>query len=209
MLSEWITEKVTQQHCRIIGIDGLGGAGKTTISAQLSSALEDLRIPVTILHIDDFIHPRCVRYRDDLPEWKCYYDLQWNYTPLLELIAAFRRDGTYSGEVSLYNKDEDSYDAQEICIPPNGILLVEGVFLQRPELSGVFDAVIWLDVPESERLCRVLRRDGYIGDADAIRKKYENRYFPAERFYVEICKPEECADFVVDFADRKQPDPHT
>ncbi len=199
MLSEWITEKVTQQHCRIIGIDGLGGAGKTTISAQISGTLADRGIPVTVLHIDDFIHPRCVRYRDDVPEWKCYYDLQWNYAPLLELISAFRRDGTYCGEVSLYNKDEDGYDAQEISIPENGVLLVEGVFLQRQELSGVFDAVVWLDVPESVRLARVLERDGYIGDADAIRQKYENRYFPAERLYVGTCKPEEKADFVVGF----------
>ncbi len=202
MLLEWIRERVTQQNCRIIGMDGLGGAGKTTISAQLSSALEDLGIPVTILHIDDFIHPRCIRYRDDVPEWKCYYDLQWNYTPLLELIASFRRDGIYSDEVLLYNKEQDCYDAQEIHIPENGVLLVEGVFLQRQELSGVFDAVIWLNVPESERLCRVLRRDGYIGDADAIRKKYENRYFPAERFYVENCKPEEKADIVMELCER-------
>ncbi len=202
MLLEWIRERVTQQNCRIIGIDGLGGAGKTTISAQISDTLTDREIPVTILHIDDFIHPRCVRYRNDVPEWKCYYDLQWNYTPLLKLIASFRRDGTYCGEVSLYNKDEDGYDTQEIKIPPNGVLLVEGVFLQRPELSGVFDAVIWLDVPESERLCRVLQRDGYIGDADAIRKKYENRYFPAERFYAETCKPEEGADFVVELSEK-------
>ncbi len=197
MLSEWLIEKITQQNCRIIGIDGLGGAGKTTISAQLSDAVQSLGMPVTILHIDDFIHPRCVRYRDDVPEWKCYYDLQWNYAPLLELLPAFRHDGTYSGEVLLYNKDEDGYDAQEIRIPENGVVLVEGVFLQRQELSGVFDTVIYLDVPESVRLSRVLQRDGYIGDADAIRQKYENRYFPAERFYVKSCKPAERADITV------------
>ncbi len=197
MLSEWLIEKITQQNCRIIGIDGLGGAGKTTISAQLSDAVRSLGMPVTILHIDDFIHPRCVRYRDDVAEWKCYYDLQWNYAPLLKLLSAFRRDGIYSGEVLLYNKDEDGYDAQEIRIPENGIVLVEGVFLQRQELSGVFDAVIYLDVPESVRLSRVLQRDGYIGDADAIRQKYENRYFPAEHFYVESCKPAERADITV------------
>lgn len=182
MLSEWIRERVTQQNCRIIGIDGLGGAGKTTISAQISDTLADRGIPVTILHIDDFIHPRCVRYRDDVPEWKCYYDLQWNYTTLLELIAAFRRDGTYCCKVSLYNKDEDGYDTQEIHIPENGVLLVEGVFLQRPELSGLFDAVIWLDVPESVRLCRVLRRDGYIGDAEAIRKNTKTAIFRQNSF---------------------------
>ncbi|MBE6826630.1 MAG: uridine kinase [Ruminococcus sp.] len=181
----------------IVGIDGLGGAGKSTLSESLAAALAAQGRPVTLLHIDDFIHQRAVRYRDDVPAWRCYYELQWNYAPLLELIAAFRHDGTYCGEVSLYNKDKDSYDTQEICIPKDSVLLVEGVFLQRPELSGVFDVVIYLDVPESVRLSRVLLRDGYIGDREAIMEKYEQRYFPAERHYVESCQPAETADVVM------------
>lgn len=92
----------------------------------------------------------------------------------------------------------DGYLPAETEIPQDGIVIVEGVFLQRPELEGQFDLTVYIDVPEEIRLQRVLRRDGYIGDAKAIEEKYERRYFPAERFYVEKCRPEECADFVVD-----------
>ena len=53
------------------------------------------------------------------------------------------------------------------------------------------------DVPEEERLCRVLLRDGYIGDEAAIREKYEKRYFPAERFYADKYRPAEKADLVI------------
>ncbi len=197
MLTQWLKNAVTERNCRIIGIDGLGGAGKTTICEKISRQLHAAKLPVTVLHIDDFIHPRSVRYRGDVPEWECYYYLQWRYAPLLELINALRRDRTYSGTVQLYDKDRDCYFTEEITIPENGILLVEGVFLQRQELCGVFDAIVYLDVPESVRLARVLQRDGYIGDAEAIRRKYENRYFPAERFYVRNCKPEVRAEYVV------------
>lgn len=197
MLSKWLHAAVHEQKCRIIGIDGMGGAGKTTISESISEQLKAQGIPVTILHIDDFIHPRCVRYRDDVPEWECYYHLQWRYAPLRELLSAFRNHGAYSGTVELYNKEQDCYDTAELQIPKDSAVIVEGVFLQRQELQGLFDAVIYLDVPEEVRLSRVLERDGYIGDAGAIRQKYENRYFPAERYYVNTCKPMESADFVV------------
>lgn len=196
MLSQWLNAIVSKQKCRIIGIDGMGGAGKTTVSAQLSEQLTAQGIPAAILHIDDFIHPRCVRYRDDVPEWECYYYLQWHYSPLRELLSAFREHGTYTGTVQLYNKEQDCYDAVDLHIP-DGIVIVEGVFLQRQELADLFDAVVYLDVPEAVRLSRVLKRDGYIGDADAIRQKYENRYFPAERYYAAHCRPMETADIVL------------
>ncbi len=198
MLSEWLQSTIHERKCQVIGIDGMGGAGKTTVSEEISEMLHAQEIPVTILHIDDFIHPRCVRYRDDVPEWECYYQLQWWYAPLLELLAAYRRDGAFSGTVQLYNKEQDCYGEQEITIPENAVIIVEGVFLQRPELKGTFDAVVYLDVPEHVRLERVLSRDGYIGDEDAIRAKYENRYFPAERHYAESCKPADGADFMVE-----------
>jgi uridine kinase len=59
--------------------------------------------------------------------------------------------------------------------------------------------VIYLDVPETVRLQRVLGRDTYIGDETGIREKYERRYFPAERQYVRECRPVEGADWIVSF----------
>lgn len=181
----------------IVGIDGLGGAGKSTLSESLAAALAAQGRPVTLLHIDDFIHQRAVRYRDDVPAWRCYYELQWNYAPLLALIAACRREGMYSGNVSLYEKETDTYRTQPVDIPAGSIVIVEGVFLQRPALAGLFDYMIYLDIPEEIRLQRVLLRDGYIGDREAIMEKYEQRYFPAERHYVESCRPAETADVVM------------
>ncbi len=62
--------------------------------------------------------------------------------------------------------------------------------------------MIYIDIPEEIRLERVLDRDGYIGDREQIRAKYENRYFSAERYYTEMCSPAEKAggfygDFVI------------
>ncbi len=189
---------IKEKNARIIGIDGLGGAGKSTVSEQTADLLRAQDIPVTVLHIDDFIHPRAVRYRDDVPEWKCYYELQWRYAPLQEVLDSVRREGAFFGTLMLYDKENDGYIPTKIEIPQEGIVFVEGVFLHRPELEGQFDLTVYIDVPEEIRLQRVLHRDSYIGDAKAIAEKYERRYFPAERFYVEKCRPEECADFVVD-----------
>ena len=62
----------------------------------------------------------------------------------------------------------------------------------------MFDYMIDIDVPEKIRLERVLGRDNYIGDREQIKAKYENRYFPAERYYTKMCSPAEKADYMVD-----------
>lgn len=193
-----VKEKLSPNRTLIVGIDGLGGAGKSTVSDALPELLGGNNCKVILLHIDDFIHPRKVRYNENFPEWECYYNLQWRYDYLLErVIKPIRSGGDFACEVELYDKENDSYFSVPLCAPVGSIVIIEGVFLQRPELEGVFDYMIYIDVSEEERLARVLERDGYIGDKSQIKAKYDGRYFPAERHYVKTCAPAEGADLVV------------
>ncbi len=181
----------------IIGIDGLGGAGKSTISEELLRQY-GREFHIVVLHIDDFIHPKAVRYHDGYAEWKCYYDLQWRYDYLLhEIIQPVKRGEYFHKKIERYDKENDTYILKETEIPVGSLVVIEGVFLQREELRGVFDYMIYMDVPEETRLDRVLKRDGYIGNAQEIRNKYNNRYFPAEHYYVEKYQPAQHADFVI------------
>ena len=61
--------------------------------------------------------------------------------------------------IELYDKENDRYMLQRICIPYGSILILEGVFLQRKELKNYFDFTIYLDVSKKIRLSRVLVRD--------------------------------------------------
>lgn len=195
---EKIKEKLTDGKTVIVGIDGLGGAGKSSISEEIYEELSGENIPIEVLHIDDFIHPKNIRYNDNYAEWECYYNLQWRYDYLLEnVINPIKKNGKFTGLIELYDKDEDRYEKKSVDIKEGSVVLIEGIFLQREELSQIFDYMIYIDVPESERLKRVLKRDGYIGTVDDIKEKYENRYFPAERHYVNMYSPSKLADYVV------------
>ena len=46
-----------------VGIDGVDGAGKTTLADTLADALEAAGIAVIRASVDGFHHPRAVRYR--------------------------------------------------------------------------------------------------------------------------------------------------
>ena len=82
------------------------------------------------------------------------------------------------------------------------MLVVDGIFLQRSELADVWDLVVWLEVPDAERVHRMARRDGGVDDvADPV----QQRYLGAQRIYRETCDPAGSADVVVDNSDWSAP----
>ena len=181
----------------VVGIDGLGGAGKSTISERICERLESYKFNIILLHIDDFINVREIRYNTAYPEWQCYYDLQWRYGYFVETINQIKNGAKNQVEVELYDKDNDNYYKQSYNVTEHTVVIVEGIFLQRKELKGIFDFMVYIDIPETVRLERVLKRDTYIGNKQQIVDKYQNRYFPAEHKYFREYQPNKLADYVI------------
>lgn len=181
-----------------VGIDGLGGAGKSTIVNSLKLQLQNEDYHPYVLHIDDFIHPKHIRYDQSKEDWYCYYNIQWRYDYLVEEILSPIKNGDKIDKlIELYDKENDRYVIQRIYIPHGSVLLLEGIFLQRKEIKSYLDFIIYLDVPQEVRLNRVLTRDGYMGGLEDIKCKYERRYFPAEKKYILEYSPIENANFVL------------
>lgn len=177
----------------LIGIDGLGGSGKTMYANKLQQQLEGS----VILHLDDFVHKKEVRYNDNYEEWYCYYHLQWRYDYLIQKLLLPLKSGLAVNEtIEVYNRETDRYMLRKIEIPVGTSVIVEGVFLQRPELRPYFETVIYLELDKETRLQRISDRDIYMGDKEEIALKYEQRYFPAEEKYIEQCNPLALADII-------------
>ena len=76
-------------------------------------------------------------------------------------------------------------------------MLFEGVFLLRKELSPYIDYKIFIDVPFEESKNRAKNRD-IPKYGDVILRKYDEKYFPAQRKYLEDYPPSQIADMIVD-----------
>lgn len=193
---------VTKSHGShfILGIDGLGGSGKTTLAESIQHHLHKIGHHAIVLHIDDFIYPKNIRYDHTEEEWFCYYHVQWRYDYLIdEVLSPVKLNKEVYKSIEIYDKTNDTYQKQALHISKHTILIVEGVFLQRPPLKEFFNYFIYIDVPKNERLKRVIKRDTYIGDRKEIVEKYMNRYIPAEDKYIHDCDPVQHADYVVTY----------
>jgi uridine kinase len=80
-------------------------------------------------------------------------------------------------------------------VPTGGIVIIEGCFSIRNELLPLYDVRIWIDSPKQISLERVVQRER---DGSGNRYLWENVYRPAEEKYIEVQRPRDHADIVID-----------
>lgn len=82
------------------------------------------------------------------------------------------------------------------------ILIFDGIFLHRPELSSYWDLSIFLDVSVEKSIARLGERDGGSTDPGDPRNR---RYIEGQKLYVRECLPAEVANITVDNNELAQP----
>src|SRR5439155_24327678 len=101
---------------------------------------------------------------------------------------------------------DEPVDAPEVTALPDAVLVLDGVFLARPELAGCWEYRIYLSIDEAESLRRGTKRDAwFLGGEDEAHRRYRERYIPGQRLYVEEAAPELSADAVLDMMDPDSP----
>jgi uridine kinase len=178
----------------LVAIDGLSGAGKTTLVKTLKNELIKDNCKVIIIHIDDHIVERNKRYNTGHEEWYEYYYLQWDIKMLTSNLFETLHNNSNKITIPFYDKSTDTISTKQITVTSDSIVIIEGIFLQRKEWRNFYDFIIYLDCPRGTRFERVLNRDSYIGDYQTRLNKYKRRYWLGEEHYLSIEKPIKKAD---------------
>lgn len=193
--------QVERPHPVRVAIDGIDNAGKTYMSQELAYILAASGRQIIQASLDAFHLPKSVRYRlgPDSPEG--YYLHSFNYEDLRAcLLIPLGPTGNLRYQLEIYDYRKDHPVQHESRrAETNAILLFDGVFLLRPEIINDWDFSIFLKVSFEEALRRAIERDrSEISSKEATIARYEKRYFPGQRIYLERDKPEFCADVVID-----------
>jgi uridine kinase len=179
-----------------VGVDGVDGAGKTTLAAALAEAVRGRGRTAVHVSEDGFHRPatgRHARGRDD-PEG-FYRDSYDDDALLRELLRPFGPggDGRYADAVHDVVTDRPVPPVRRTAAPDE-VLVLDGIFLQRAALEGCFDLVVLLDVPWAETYRRMALRDGCPPDPDHPANR---RYRQGQQLYLDERDPVAGADVVL------------
>ncbi|MER1996035.1 MAG: uridine kinase [Arthrobacter sp.] len=184
-----------------VGIDGVDGAGKTTFADALAARL---RGPVIRISIDGFHLPRRERYRQGKSSPHGFFEDSYDYGAFRNLVVDPLRpggSGRYRTACHALATDRQMR-LPELPAPELAVVLVDGLFLHRPELSNIWDATVFLDVSFETSCRRLAQRDGSDPDPHAAAS---SRYVRGQEIYLSACDPCSAASVLVDYNDGDAP----
>lgn len=175
-----------------IAIDGRTASGKTTVADELAVAIRANGRPVIRTSIDGFHRPRAERYaRGRRSPEGYYYDARDLWAVRSMLLDPLGPDGDRWYRTASFDLKANL----PIDIPPRkaarqDALIVDGTFLQRPELRDAWDVIVFVDVPEEISALRGCARDAeQLGGLSEASSLYRERYLPAYKIYQAQCDP--------------------
>lgn len=183
----------------IVAIDGVDGAGKTHFGDALGEALRRAGHHVVRASIDGFHNPRAIRYARGATSPEGFYRDSYDYQTFRRvLIDPFKDGGTGSFVLEAFDHRRDAVvEPKWVTAKLDTILIFDGIFLNRPELRGLWNYSIWLDVEPTVASERLLARDGESGVSE--------RYTKGQALYLKEAKPRATASAIIDNNDFDSP----
>lgn len=167
----------------LIGIEGFGGSGKTTLAEQLKDALRD----AFIINIDDFI----IKAKLAEPSWdKGAFDRERLERQVL-IPATTGKDIAY--QKLIWATDSLS---EPVTVPTVSFLIVEGISSYHPDIAKYYDYKIWVDTP-----IELAKERGHARDGSNENAKHWDLWAENDLKYQQKYHPESVADFTFDNSD--------
>ena len=187
-----------------IAINGVDGAGKTRFADELVAPCLKSGREIIRASIDGFHNPRSIRYaRGKLSPEGYFRDSFDNDALINSLLRPLGPNGSRLYRTAAFDWRSDApVVSPQKRATSTAILILDGIFLFRPELKSEMDFKVFLDVTEESACQRCAERDGSSPD---MHSEAHRRYLEGQRLYFSECNPKAQADAIIDNNDLLKP----
>lgn len=200
-----------RQHNRggriLLAVDGIDGAGKRAFADALAEVFAEDGSAVFRASIDDFSRPRSERYARGRSSPEGYYRDSHDYATFRRVLIDPFREGTQTGgttgfQLAAFDVGRDTaVESAWTTAPRDAVLIVDGIFLHRPELRGLWNWSVWLDVPIDVAARRLAPRKGSDPDSDPASALHR----AGQELYLKDADPRSAASAIIDNTDPAHP----
>ncbi len=190
--------QVAPQRSVLVAVSGIDGSGKGFTTARIADALRGRALRVAAIHADGWLNLRDRRFSAVDPAGHYYRNAIRFDTLFAELVLPLRERRSHRVEVDHAEETATAYQRRVHAYDDIDVIVVEGIFLLKPELRGYYDLSVWIDCSFATALERAVpRAQEGLSPQDTIRV-YETTYFPAQRIHFARDDPRRAATLIVD-----------
>ena len=182
----------------LVGVSGIDGCGKGYLAAQLQAHLALHGIIPAILNVDGWLNLPEKRFDPNAPALNFYEHALRLDQFFSQLVLPLRDRRSIHLVADFVEETAAKYRRHTYDYTDISVVLVEGIFLFKPQYRKHFDLTIWIDCSFATALARAIARaqEG-LSPANTI-AAYDTIYFPAQRIHLAQDRPREHADLVFD-----------
>lgn len=199
-----VVERISQmrntmpaEHTMLAGISGIDASGKGYIASQVKRTLDERGLRTALINVDGWLNLPHVRFNSEDPALHFYLNalrlnemFEWLILPLRQNRSVHLVADHVEETATEYL--EHTYDFDNI-----DIILLEGIFLFKPQYAGHFDLRIWVECSFDTALERAIGRAQEALGRDETIRAYESIYFPAQRMHYALDHPRSAAHLII------------
>lgn len=187
-------------ECRslLVGLSGIDGAGKGYVAGQLEAHLARYGVAAGIINVDGWLNLPEKRFNQRRPG-EHFYENAIRFEELFSQLVLPLRDRRSvhfvadCAEETAPSFHKHTYDFKDV-----GVVVVEGIFLFKPQYRQFFDLTVWVDCSFPTALARAIERAQEGLSIARTISVYETIYFPAQRIHMSQDHPRESADLIIE-----------
>jgi len=192
---EWRT-KIPNTRSLLVGISGIDGCGKGYLASQLQAHLALHGVIPAVLNVDGWLNLPQKRFDQNAPAINFYENAIRLDQFFRHLVLPLRDRRSIHLEADFVEETASDYRKHTYDYKDVSVVLVEGIFLFKPQYREYFDLAIWIDCSFPTALARAIdRAQEGLSPAHTI-AAYDTIYFPAQRIHLAQDKPRENADLI-------------
>ncbi len=177
-----------QKQPVVVAVDGPSGSGKSTLTKALVQEIGAVRIDQ-----DDFY--RGGKY--DLlaamsDKERAEYEIDWQRMKDEALLPLLAGRAAHYHPFDWNHQEETNVSTNTITLQPASVIIIDGVFSSRKELTDLVDLSVLVHLGRSTRKERLAQREG-----DGITHPLNALWDKAETFYFEHIRSSKSFDLVI------------
>jgi uridine kinase len=198
----WERTAISPDRALVVGISGIDGSGKGFVTTQIADELRKQVPIVTPIGADGWLNLPPVRFNDVNPGLHFYENAFRLDQMFADVISPLRQSRSVKCEVDHVEETAKFFSQRSYKLEAVDVVLVEGIFLYKPQYRDQFDLRVWIDCSFETALDRAVRRSQEgLSAADTI-AAYQKIYFPAQRIHLDRDQPIQAADIIINNDDR-------